>query len=553
MSSPNISYANSSLPSWNIHDFGAIAQPLHNPTVSALNNTISSAADMQCSIPLNNSSFFNKIVSSLPVYGQDSLKNLNILPIDTFVNASSVLQDLRIDRSVFNNATNSTPDLQCSIPLNNSSFLDKIASLPTFLQDAFSQKFSIPSVDKFVNSSFLHNFSIDKFVNVPSVTDKAANLSERAADLIQTSPSAFDVKVAIAVLGIVAGFGVLYKRHQNAKIVKEKEAAALAREVAEKEKQDSLQKEIDAARVKAAEEAQNEILAKHQMNEKVLTDLGIKKWSIPFQGIESISQELKESHQLKLNAKKPTFNNETRQMLEIAKSMITQSMDTKGKIALPNLLIQGESGVGKSMLIKELVQMASEQGAGYIVIPSKMFEDHLILGTHVMAFQQLLTIAKTSKSPVYFILENCEHLFKQRPKDQLNVVEARRIELVNSFLDLTGEDKRKVSILMSTKNPNVIDEAFNTRVTPIVLQRPGADERRKIIGESFAQIGSKDAKFNQFFNLARIEQMANRTEGFTGEDLNTLIKTICDCIHLKKQLDQGIIDSSIELIKNKSA
>jgi hypothetical protein len=361
---------------------------------------------------------------------------------------------------------------------------------------------------------------------------------------------AFDVRIVIAVMGIIAGVGILYKRQQIAKVAREKEAAEQAQIAAVVAKQNSIHQETKRIAQAQVDQERNKILAKHRQNEQILTELGLTIWSIPLEGSENAVQKLEKSHLLAPNKTKPTFNSETRQMVETVKSMIKQSLEKNGEIALPNVLILGKSGSGMNMLINEFIQLAAEKGAGYIVIPSEMFEDHLISGSHVMAFQQLLKVAKTSKSPVYFVLEDGEYLFKQRPKDQKNIVEARRIELVNAFLDLTGEDKRKVSILMKTsKSKNVIDEAFNTRITPIVLQLPGLEERRKIIRESIAQI-LNDEKDNQFFNLSRIEQMAIKTENFTCANLNTLTETICD-ISLKKQMDQGIIDSAIELMKNK--
>lgn len=388
----------------------------------------------------------------------------------------------------------------------------------------------------------------------PKVTISSTNAEDQTID----GPKSFDINslpayslpiaVGVALVAVITGVGMLYKNYQNKKIASAKEAAEAAIVAAEQEKQNAIQNEIKRAAQLRAELARNELLSQHSKNEQTLTELGLTNWSIPIQGLEDVAG----SHQVAPNTKKIVFNSETKQMVETVKSMITQSVDTKGDISLPNLLIQGESGVGKTMLTRDLIQFASEKGAGYIVIPSKMFEEQLILGNHVMAFQRLLAVANTAKLPVYFIFENGEELFKQRPKDQKNIVEARRVELENAFLDLTGEDRRKVSILMTTQEPNKIDEAFNTRVTPIVLQLPGAEERRKIFSETLTSICNNDEKLKRFFSLARIEHMSHKTDGFTCDELNALLKTILDCIRIKNQMDQGIIDSSIELVRNKS-
>lgn len=370
--------------------------------------------------------------------------------------------------------------------------------------------------------------------------------------------------ILAAGLGLAVTVAYVFKASKSVKARNAADAAVKAQEAARQAALIREQQEAAAAERQRQLQSCERVQTIDARNKAIAATLGLTQVYLPlewpsyagalgFKGNEKpVAKE-----QFKLR-----FEQDKQQELDFIANTIKVVLAGNSGLALPNLVIEGEKGTGKSRLVEHLMQ---ETGVGYIIIPKTVFENHIINGTHIQAFHDIQKMAMSSSAPVYLVIEDSEELFShrslptteatgQQQSPESRIVEQRRVELVNAFLDVTGDDNRKVSILMTTRHPEKIDHAFNTRNKPIELKAPGSYVRRAIIADLVFRIFKGDATMARFFNLARIERMANETDNFTGSDLEVMMKKISDIVTLKQRLgqsvvDQGTVDSTIEQMK----
>lgn len=424
--------------------------------------------------------------------------------------------------------------------------------MPLFhtIENNISQNINLNSLPCLAESQAPAQVHIPHSLQAPQATPNITHVGEQIQE------------IALPVIGVI-GFAIFsfltYKtiaslkrrnmQKAQAKAQEEKIAAEKAKLAAEQADLLAKQQAHDAAIKAQFIQKQEAVLSTHRHNDTILSGLGIEHWHIPLkgpdgkiiEGTHAITDTLPENL---------VYNTKTKNILSVISSMFEQSNKTLGSVALPNILIQGETGSGKTTLVNNLLKKVTEAGAGYIYIPNDFFENHLAAGSHVDAFHTLLNVADTTDVPVYLVIENGEFLFKQRSNESSNSTENRRVDFLNAVLDLTGDSHRKVSVLMTTSDPTITDEAFNTRVMPIAPGLLGVEERRKIIGNLAAKFWNNDEKAKNFFNLSRVEKMAIATEGFSYTQLNELMDKLYNS--KGKVLDQGAIDSNIELLKIRS-
>lgn len=259
---------------------------------------------------------------------------------------------------------------------------------------------------------------------------------------------------------------------------------------------------------------------------------------------------------------KPIFNTKTVKEIAAVREMILKARENDGRSPIPNLIFVGKAGVGKTMVAENLCR---DSGIGYIRIPSGAMENHLKTATHITALHEVFAVAESSATPVYIIMDDGEELVAQRP-DEVKVEEndttkaywlkerektgqtilQRRIALVNATLEASGKDVRKIAFAITTNRPEVIDRAFITRARVIAIDPPTMDERKNIIITHLPTIFNGDPNYLSFFNKGRLEDMALKTEGFTGRNLVKMLEAIFACVQLENgDITQEIIDGCI--------
>lgn len=266
-------------------------------------------------------------------------------------------------------------------------------------------------------------------------------------------------------------------------------------------------------------------------------------------------------------APKPIFNKKINEEIAVIKQRMEKAADSNGKSSLPNLLFQGEPGVGKTMLLQKL---CIESGTGFIRVPSGAMESHLKTGSHITTLHSIFEVANQCSKPVHIIMDDGEQLISQRPevnavvpndtakaewivdKEKMSeTIAQRRIALVNAILEEGGKDQSKIRFAVTTNRADVIDKAFRTRAHTITILSPEEEERKQIIITHLSTIFNHDLNILSFFNSRVLADMAKKTEGFTGRNIVIMLNDLHACVQLEEgNIREELIDASIVAMQN---
>lgn len=290
---------------------------------------------------------------------------------------------------------------------------------------------------------------------------------------------------------------------------------------------------------------------------EVMGKLLITEYHLPIHGNEK-------SEWSTMNRPRPIFDAKTKKEISIITTMIEKAIHHQSPV--PNIILKGPSGVGKTMLGEDLCHRT---GIGFIRIPSGAMEKHIKIGNHITAFRDVVKVAEESAAPTYLIMDDGEELIAQRPETQKpadrNTVKApwlveqerlsetiaqRRTALVNAILEESGKDYRKIGFCITTNRPDIIDSAFGTRARIVAINIPDTEERKQIIITHLPTIFKFDNDILSFFNKGRLEEMSIKTQGFTGRNIVKMLEDIYACVQLEKgNITQDIVDASILAMK----
>src|SRR5438105_2193275 len=96
-------------------------------------------------------------------------------------------------------------------------------------------------------------------------------------------------------------------------------------------------------------------------------------------------------------------------------------------------------------------------------------------------------------------------------------------------------------IIAATNNKDLLEKTFESRMTyKIKIVLPGMKERITML-KNYLPRFFKSADIEKFFTEKDIEQLANKTEGFTGRTITQML----NAIGIKKILSRAIIDQMV--------
>ncbi|KAI8800135.1 P-loop containing nucleoside triphosphate hydrolase protein [Cladochytrium replicatum] len=175
------------------------------------------------------------------------------------------------------------------------------------------------------------------------------------------------------------------------------------------------------------------------------------------------------------------------------------------------VLLYGPPGCGKTLLAKAL---AKESGANFINL-------HVSTLTEKWAQSQklvhaLFSLAKKLQPSIIFI-DEIDSFLRERKSNDHEATSMMKAEFMSLWDGLSTGDSTRIVVLGATNRPNDIDKAILRRMPKrFAVKLPDSEQRLRIL-----RILLKDVNLSESF---RIEELATRTEGYSGSDLKELCR-----------------------------
>lgn len=288
--------------------------------------------------------------------------------------------------------------------------------------------------------------------------------------------------------------------------------------------------------------------------------LHINEWHLP--GLSSNLPYINPN----IKPPQPIFNMKIQSEIDVIKQRIEKAKERDGEYPLPNLVITGRPGVGKSMVARDII---FKSGAGFICVPPGILDNHIKTGTHITTLYELIDVSKLCDKKVALIFDDSEGAFSRRPilnkpeakdttkaewitdiKHLSNTIDERRSAWLSAVLEETGKDNRNVSAIATTNLIENFDPAFLTRAHVLVIDAPGEEERKNIIIQHLPLIFENRTDILSFFDKRILSNIAKKTEGFTGRNLLKMLEDLYACIQIDNwDIREETIDAAIIAIK----
>jgi SpoVK/Ycf46/Vps4 family AAA+-type ATPase len=166
--------------------------------------------------------------------------------------------------------------------------------------------------------------------------------------------------------------------------------------------------------------------------------------------------------------------------------------------------------------------MAKNSNMNYVMMSGGDLAQYIQRGEHVTEINKLFNTIQNSNSPTILFIDECESLCGDRGK----MDRSQLIELVNAFLNKTGEPSKKLMVILTTNRKEDLDPAVLSRMDhKLYIGPPEENERRIIIEQNISTFMTKEEKTNLFTHEV-ISDIARRTEGFTGRTLFKIFNTL---------------------------
>ena len=193
------------------------------------------------------------------------------------------------------------------------------------------------------------------------------------------------------------------------------------------------------------------------------------------------------------------------------------------------LLLWGPPGCGKTLLAKAV---ANESRANFISVKGPELLNKYV-GESERAVRQVFARARSSQ-PVVIFFDELDALVPRRDSGN-SEASARVVNTMLAELEGVGASREGIYVIAATNRPDVIDEAMlrpGRLETVLFVGLPEAEERVDILR-------TRTRKLPNFVFSAAIAQIARESEGFSGADLESLLRKAGDYA-VKRGAEGGI-------------
>lgn len=216
---------------------------------------------------------------------------------------------------------------------------------------------------------------------------------------------------------------------------------------------------------------------------------------------------------------KPIFNDEVKEVIDEVTQSTLNHKNNGG--FFENILLFGPGGTGKTMISKYIAKNAK---MNYVFMSGGDLAQYIKRGEHVTELNKLFSDANSSNGQTIIFIDEAESLCKDREEMHSN----EHIELLNAFLNLTGEQSKKFMLILTTNRAQDLDPAVLSRMDHKVhIGPPEHQQRIEILNLYIAQFFSKN-EISEFFDATNVEKMAKETEGLTGRALFKMLNSLAN-------------------------
>lgn len=212
---------------------------------------------------------------------------------------------------------------------------------------------------------------------------------------------------------------------------------------------------------------------------------------------------------------------------KVTKTINEKIKNGKTNVKYRNLMLYGPSGTGKTIFAK---QLAKNSGLDWVYMSGSSFSKFKD-GDGITALDELFAWAKNSKGLMIFIDEAENFLSKRDNMDP----QSKAYQLLNNFLNYTGERSSQFMLVFATNHKDVLDCAMYRRIDDLIEMPLPSKEQRIHTLILYKNKVLLDAKQNESIfiesvkkelNSQTIELIAEKTKGLSYGDLEGIINTI---------------------------
>ena len=210
-------------------------------------------------------------------------------------------------------------------------------------------------------------------------------------------------------------------------------------------------------------------------------------------------------------------------------------------------LLWGPPGTGKTTIARKIAEITGM----HFVNLSPANARSMWVGESAKLIQKAFAEARASAPAIVFI-DEAETVAGSRTQTGSDGAGQEQIAAVNQLLqEIEGtrnSARRYVFVLAATNHPDLIDPAFRSRLgRDVPIGMPTHENRVEILQKLLMRIKG---------NLGHVDynELASRTEGFSGRDLRTLVQLAVTRVHAEGRdtLEWGdLLDAVDEVFKNR--